>query len=98
MFFSFVIDVYSRKVVGWQFASHMRTTLVLDALRMALTTRERVAGGPSRFITPIAARNIVAVTTPRRSPTTTCSRRSGAPATPMTTRWPRASSTASRPS
>jgi len=42
VFFSFVIDVYSRKVVGWQFAKHMRTTLVLDALRMALSTRERV--------------------------------------------------------
>ena len=42
VFFSFVIDVYSRKVVGWQFASHMRTTLVLDALQMALSTRERV--------------------------------------------------------
>jgi putative transposase len=42
VFFSFVIDVYSREVVGWQFASHMRTTLVLDALRMALSTRERV--------------------------------------------------------
>jgi transposase InsO family protein len=40
--FSFVIDVYSRKVVGWQFASHMRTDLVLDALRMALSTRQRV--------------------------------------------------------
>ncbi len=37
-----MIDVYSRKVVGWQFARHMRTTLVLDALRMALSTRERV--------------------------------------------------------
>jgi putative transposase len=42
VFFSFVIDVYSRMVVGWQFAAHMRTTLVLDALRMALSTRERV--------------------------------------------------------
>ncbi len=39
VFFSFVIDVYSRRVVGWQFAGHMRTTLVLDALRMALTRR-----------------------------------------------------------
>lgn len=39
-FFSFVIDVYSRRVIGWQFASHMRTDLVLDALRMALTRRE----------------------------------------------------------
>jgi putative transposase len=39
VFFSFVIDAFSRRVVGWQFASHMRTTLVLDALRMALGTR-----------------------------------------------------------
>jgi transposase InsO family protein len=40
VFFSFVIDVFSRRVVGWQFASHMRTDLVLDALRMALTRRD----------------------------------------------------------
>jgi len=38
-FFSFIIDVFSRKVVGWQLAGHMRTTLVLDALRMALGLR-----------------------------------------------------------
>ena len=42
-FFSFVIDAYSRKVVGWQLASHMRTDLVLDALRMALGQREQGA-------------------------------------------------------
>jgi putative transposase len=39
VFFSFVIDVFSRRVVGWQFAPHMRTDLVLDALRMALGGR-----------------------------------------------------------
>ncbi len=39
MFFAFVLDAYSRKVVGWQLAAHMRTTLVLDALRMSLGTR-----------------------------------------------------------
>ena len=39
MFFAFVIDAHSRRVVGWQLASHMRTTLVLDALRMALGQR-----------------------------------------------------------
>ena len=39
-FFSFVIDAFSRRVVGWQLASHMRTDLVLDALRMALGTRQ----------------------------------------------------------
>jgi putative transposase len=39
LYFSFIIDVYSRMVVGWQLAANMRTTLVLDALRMALGTR-----------------------------------------------------------
>jgi len=39
VFFAFILDAYSRRVVGWQFASHMRTTLVLDALRMALAQR-----------------------------------------------------------
>jgi putative transposase len=39
-FFAFVIDAFSRKVIGWQLASHMRTDLVLDALRMALGQRE----------------------------------------------------------
>jgi putative transposase len=38
--FAFVIDAFSRRVVGWQLAAHMRTTLVLDALRMALGTRQ----------------------------------------------------------
>ena len=39
VFFSFVIDVFSRKLVGWQLATNMRTDLVLDALRMALGLR-----------------------------------------------------------
>jgi putative transposase len=40
VFFSFIIDAYSRRVVGWQFSTSMRTDLVLDALRMALTRRQ----------------------------------------------------------
>jgi putative transposase len=39
VFFAFILDAYSRRIVGWQFASHMRTTLVLDALPMALARR-----------------------------------------------------------
>jgi putative transposase len=39
VFFAFVLDAHSRRVVGWQLAAHMRTTLVLDALRMALWRR-----------------------------------------------------------
>lgn len=42
-YFAFVLDAFSRKVVGWQLASHMRTDLVLDALRMALGQREHGA-------------------------------------------------------
>jgi transposase InsO family protein len=34
-----VIDLASRKVVGWALADHMRTELVEDALSMAFTTR-----------------------------------------------------------
>ena len=39
VFFAFVLDAFSRRVIGWQLAGHMRTTLVLDALRMALGLR-----------------------------------------------------------
>ena len=41
MFFAFVIDVYSRRIVGWQLTAHMRASLVCDALRMAVCTRPR---------------------------------------------------------
>jgi putative transposase len=40
MFFAFLIDVFSRMIVGWQIATHMRCDSVLDALRMALGTRQ----------------------------------------------------------
>jgi len=31
----FITDAYSRMIVGWRVASHMRTTMVLDAIEMA---------------------------------------------------------------
>lgn len=36
VFFAFVVDACSRMIVGWQLATHMRTNLALDALRMTL--------------------------------------------------------------
>jgi putative transposase len=39
VYFAFVIDAFSRMIVGWQLAGHMRTDLVLDALKMALGLR-----------------------------------------------------------
>ncbi len=38
-FVSFITDVYSRMIVGWRVASHMRTDMVLDSLEMARWTR-----------------------------------------------------------
>jgi transposase InsO family protein len=35
-----VIDLHSRAVVGWAIADHMRTSLVIDALDMAITHRK----------------------------------------------------------
>jgi putative transposase len=39
-----VMDAYSRRIVGWSIAHHMRTELVLDALGMAIL-RRRVGRG-----------------------------------------------------
>lgn len=36
VYVAFVLDAYSRRIVGWQAATHMRTDLPLDALEMAL--------------------------------------------------------------
>jgi putative transposase len=33
---AFVIDVYSRRIVGWRVANHLRADLALDALEMAI--------------------------------------------------------------
>ena len=42
----FITDAFSRRIVGWRVASHMRTEMVLDALEMARRSRgnRRLAG------------------------------------------------------
>jgi len=40
-----VMDAYSRLVVGWSIAEHMRTELVTDALGMAILRRQPVSQG-----------------------------------------------------
>ena len=44
VYLAVILDLYSRKVVGWAMADHMRTTLCLEALRKALATREPAEG------------------------------------------------------
>ena len=38
---AFVLDVFSRMIVGWQISTSLRTDLALDALDMGLWTRQR---------------------------------------------------------
>jgi transposase InsO family protein len=44
IYLAVVIDLFSRRVVGWAVAEHMRTELALDALAQALTQRQPAAG------------------------------------------------------
>ena len=40
-----VLDVYTRRIVGWQLAPHMRQSLVSDAFEMALAARQEHEDG-----------------------------------------------------
>src|SRR5258708_33340254 len=44
LYLATVIDLGSRRVVGWAMADHMRSTLVADALRMAVESRRPPPG------------------------------------------------------
>lgn len=45
VYVAFVIDAYSRRILGWRAATSMRTSLVLDALEHALWARRREQRG-----------------------------------------------------
>jgi transposase InsO family protein len=44
LYLAVVVDLFSRKVVGWCMADHLRSTLVEEALKMALAQRHPEAG------------------------------------------------------
>jgi putative transposase len=44
LYLAIVLDAFSRRVVGWAMAEHLRTELVLDALDMAIWRRRPTAG------------------------------------------------------
>ena len=44
LYLAFVLDTYSRKVVGWSMSNSLRTELVVDALNMAIYTRRPQPG------------------------------------------------------
>ena len=44
LYVAVLLDAWSRRVLGWAMADHLRTELALDALTMALTRRRPAAG------------------------------------------------------
>ena len=47
---AFVLDVFSRRVVGWQLSTSLRTDLALDALEMGIWTRQHAGHDVSGLI------------------------------------------------
>ncbi|GAA2521379.1 hypothetical protein GCM10010201_19070 [Pilimelia columellifera subsp. columellifera] len=47
---AFVLDVYSRRVVGWQVSTSLRADLAIDALEMGLWTRDRAGHDTSELV------------------------------------------------
>lgn len=47
---AFVLDVFSRMIVGWQVSTSLRTDLALDALDMGLWTRQRAGQDVSGLV------------------------------------------------
>ena len=91
---AFVIDVFSRRIVGWRVSSSLKSDLALDALEQALHARPDANG-----VVPIriADRNTRRFATRSASLPPASSARSEASATPTTTRSPRASTACTRP-
>jgi putative transposase len=44
LYLAFLLDTYSRRIVGWSMANNLRTELVLDAVNMAIYTRRPKPG------------------------------------------------------
>lgn len=90
LYLAFVLDVYSRRIVGWAMEGHLRTELVVDALRMAVWRRRPAPGqvplgASTEFSTPRSH-------SPKGSKRSASSRRWEGPVAPWTMPWPRASS------
>jgi transposase InsO family protein len=44
LYLSFILDTFSRRIVGWSISNHLKTELVLDAVNMAIYNRRPVPG------------------------------------------------------
>jgi transposase InsO family protein len=88
MYLATVLDVGSRRVVGWAMADHMRAELVCDALTMAIEHRRPAAGLIFHSDRGCSTRRR---SSPRCSRQTRSTSHCLSPASVGTTRWRRAS-------
>jgi putative transposase len=44
LYLAFILDVHSRRIVGWAMENHLRTEIVVDALQMAIWRRKPAPG------------------------------------------------------
>jgi putative transposase len=93
LYLAAIQDAFSRRIVGWSMADHMRSELVVDALQMALHRRRP---GPGLCITPTRAASSSRSPSVRRPATPASPCRWAPRAAPTTTPSPRASSPRSR--
>ena len=85
VYVAFIIDDYSRYIVGWQASRSLHTELALGALEQALWIRQGPFGGLS--IIPTAACSTCRSATPSGWPRSGRSVPWAAAATPTTTHW-----------
>jgi transposase InsO family protein len=92
----FIVDAFSRMIVGWRVAGHMRTPMVLDAIEMARWNRGLYH--PACAAPPTPGRSSPRSATASASPRSARSRRSARSETASITPWPRRSMATTRPS
>ena len=91
VYVAFVIDVFSRMVVGWQASTSLRSDLAIDALEMAVWSRGRTDMLDQLVHHSDRGVQYLRSATRNASTRTTSSRRSAPKATATTTPSPRAS-------
>ena len=99
VYVAFVIDCFSRAIVGWHATQVKNTAMVTTALKIALWRRDHDAAGSTKgsFIIATPDLNIRRLHSPRLSALRVSRRRSAASATHTIMRWPSRPLACSRP-
>ncbi len=90
LYLAFILDVYSRRIVGWAMENHLKTEIVVDALQMAVWRRKPAPG--LWCIIPTRASSTPRSLSQKGSGRSASRHRWEGPGALWTTPWPKASS------